>query len=210
MTITHTRVPLLFTIGHSDHETEHFLSLLVRHGITAVADVRSRPYSRFAPQYNRENLLEVLKNVTIGYVFLGRELGARRAEPEAYRGHQAKYELVRQLPAYNDGLNRLRKGWESQRIALLCAEKDPLTCHRTILVCRSLRSEPLEIFHILGDGSLEGAAAAETRLLGMMGLPASDLFRDQDELVQQAYDMQSERIAYVEQQESTPRGEQVS
>ena len=70
MMITQSRVPRLFTIGHSDHETEHFLSLLVRHGITAVADVRSQPYSRFAPQYNRENLLETLKNVTIGYLVI--------------------------------------------------------------------------------------------------------------------------------------------
>lgn len=200
----------IFTIGHSDHEIDHFLSLLTKHGITAVADVRSQPYSRFAPQYNRESLIESLKTLRISYVFLGRELGARRTEREAYREHQAKYDLVRRLPAYQDGLNRLRQGCESQSIALLCSEKDPLTCHRTILVCRSLRSEPLEIAHILGDGSLECAPEAEMRLLMMMGLPASDLFRDQNELIEQAYDMQSERIAYVEQSESPSRSETVS
>jgi len=209
MITPHTPPPRLFTIGHSDHEAQHFVSLLVEHRVTAVADVRSRPYSRFAPQFNRENLAATLKGLSVSYVFMGRELGARRDEPQAYSQRKAKYDLIRRLPAYNEGLNRLRKGWQTERIALLCSEKDPLTCHRTILVCRSLRSDPVEILHILGDGSLETMQQAESRLLRMMGLAAADLFRDHSELIEQAYDMQSERIAFVEQPESSSRTETV-
>ncbi len=201
--------PCLLTIGHSDYSLERFLSLLDQYKVTAIADVRSRPYSRFAPQFNRENLSGTLKAASVSYVFLGRELGARRAEKTAYRDGQAKYELVRQLPAYHDGLQRLRNGFAAQRVALMCAERDPLDCHRTILVCRSLRDE-IAIAHILDDGSLETTEQAETRLLRLVGLPPKDLFRQRRELVEQAYDLQSERIAYVERDDTARPEEAVS
>jgi len=190
--------PCLFTIGHSDHEISKFVSLLTRHGVDVVADVRSQPYSRFHSQFNRELLTSLLKQAGIQYVFLGRELGARRAERESYQGKQARYALIAQLPAFHEGLERLRRGLVTHRIALLCAEKDPLTCHRTILVCRHLRSEPINIEHILEDGSIETMEQAETRLLDAVGLHQKDLFMNRSELVEQAYELQSERIAYTE------------
>jgi len=202
-------MPRLFTIGHSDHELPEFLSLLSRHGINALADVRSMPYSRFNRQFNRESLAEALKRVSIDYIFLGRELGARRSERESYEGDRARYELIRRLPAFNDGLDRIRKGVVLRRVALLCAEKDPLTCHRMILVCRQLRTDPIEIAHILEDGSLETTEQAETRLLRVVGLPANDLFRDRRDLIEQAYDTQSERLAFTENKPSARRREAV-
>ena len=141
--------PCLFTIGHSDHDLAHFVSLLTRHGVEAIVDVRSQPYSRFHGQFNRETIAEALKRAGIEYLFLGRELGARRVERESYRKGQARYDLIRGLPAFVAGLNRLRQEASSRRICLMCAEKDPITCHRTILVCRQLRSEPIDIRHIL-------------------------------------------------------------
>lgn len=190
--------PCLFTVGHSDHEMPEFVSLLARHGVTAIADVRSQPYSRFNGQFNRETLAELLKRAGIQYVFLGRELGARRSERESYRGKQARYDLIARLPAFREGLDRLRKGLRTHRISLLCAEKDPLTCHRTILVCRHLRSEPIDIRHILEDGSIETTEQAETRLLDTVGLPPTHLFKDRSELIEHAYDLQGERIAFTE------------
>lgn len=190
--------PCLFTIGHSCHEITEFIALLGRHGVNAVADVRSQPYSRFHSQFNREALTESLQRAGIQYVFLGDELGARRSEPDSYQDNQARYDLIARIPAFHDGLGRLRRGVVSRRIALLCAEKDPITCHRMVLVCRHLRSEPVEIRHILADGSLESMDSAEARLLDAVGLPATDLFRSRAELIEEAYDLQAERIAYSE------------
>lgn len=187
----------LFTIGHSDHETPQFLALLARHGVRAIADVRSQPYSRFHSQFNGETLADSLKNSGIQYVFLGRELGARRAERECYVDGQACYNRISRLPAFHEGLERLRGGATSHRVAMMCAEKDPITCHRTILVCRHLRSDPIEIRHILDDGEIETNEQAELRLLELVGLPTTHLFLSRQDLVEQAYDLQGERIAYV-------------
>lgn len=199
--IIYPHKPTLFTIGHSDHELPEFMTRLSQHGINAIADVRSQPYSRFHSQFNREILAEALKRAGVHYVFLGKELGARRSERDSYRGKQAKYELISQLPAFLEGLDRLRKGLATHRVALLCAEKDPLTCHRTILVCRHMRTDPIDIAHVLDDGSLESTEQAETRLLDLVGLPPTHLFRTRSELIEEAYDLQSERIAYTESDE---------
>ena len=188
----------LFTIGHSDHDSRSFLALLTRHGVQAIADVRSHPYSRFHPQFNRETIAASLRTVGIQYVFLGRELGARRAERESYEGRTARYDRIVRLPAFQEGLQRIRRGATLHRIAMLCAEKDPITCHRTVLVCRHLRADALRIRHILEDGSLESPEQAEERMIAAVGLPDSHLFLDRAELVEQAYDLQGERIAYTE------------
>src|ERR1022692_3912904 len=75
----------IYTIGHSNSTTEHLLELLGQQGVTAIADVRSQPYSRFNPQFNREALASALKNSGLDYVFLGQELGARSEDPACYR-----------------------------------------------------------------------------------------------------------------------------
>jgi len=187
----------LFTIGHSTHPLEVFLALLRSHGVTAVADVRSSPFSRLKPQYNRDALGGALEAVGIRYVPLGLELGARRVEPECYEGGKARYELIAQAPLFRKGLDRVRRGIELFRVALLCAEKDPITCHRTVLVCRHLRGGAGPIHHILEDGTVESHANAETRLLSVCGLAQPDLFRCREDLIEQAYAIQGDRIAYV-------------
>ena len=187
----------LFTIGHSNHPLDNFLFLLRSHNVTAIADVRSSPFSRYNPQYNREALVDALEDAGIRYVFLGDELGARREEPDCYKGGKAKYDLIAQAPLFRQGLDRVRRGMESFRLALLCAEKDPLDCHRTILICRNLRGDVGSIHHILEDGALESHAEAELRLLTLCGLPQQDLFRTPGELIDDAYDIQGDKIAYV-------------
>lgn len=194
--------PVLFTVGHSNHEIERFIALLVRHEITAVADVRSSPYSQYTPQFNREILRQALESRGIRYVFLGDELGARRQERECYVSRQARYDRIVELPAFEAGLQRLRKGATQHRIAMMCSEKDPLTCHRTILVCRALRGQGLRITHILENGALEPHDALEERLLATIGLPTQTLFQDKAQLIEQAYDKQAEAIAYTEQAEA--------
>lgn len=187
----------LYTIGHSNHPVETFIELLQRHGVTAVADVRSSPYSRYNPQYNRENLKPVLARCGISYVYLGRELGPRSDDPACYDNGRVSYEKLAQTDLFRSGLDRLRKGLETHRVALLCAEKDPIVCHRMILICRALRSEPVVIRHILEDGSLETLQAAERRLMVQLKMRQMTLFdRTLDDLVLRAYARQAERIAH--------------
>ena len=189
---------LLFTVGHSNHELPRFLQLLAQHRITAIADVRSQPYSQFNPQFNRETLESVLAQHHLHYVFLGHELGARRAERECYVAGQARYDRIVSLPLFLQGIERLRRGIQTHRVALMCSEKDPLTCHRFILICRHLRGSSFGMVHILEDGALETHAAAEDRLLELLGLPSADLFHDKQHLIEEAYDQQARTIAFVE------------
>ena len=190
-------MPELFTIGHSTQSWEQFLGRLARHHIDAVGDVRSSPYSARLPQFNREILERALKSAGVHYVFLGDELGARRSERECYVDGIARYERIARTPAFLSGLDRVRKGVGRFRLALMCAEKDPLECHRTILVCRELRNE-FEIRHILGDGKFENHSDAESRLLAEERVPAEDFFISREELIARAYDRRGEKIAYRE------------
>jgi uncharacterized protein (DUF488 family) len=189
-------VNTLFTIGHSNHETIVLLHLLRTHAVQAVADVRSHPYSSRFPQFNAPVLERNLKESGLLYAFLGRELGARREEPCCYVDGQARYDLVAKTSAFAEGLDRVLKGLANYRLALLCAEKDPLTCHRTILVCRHLRSKGFPIQHILPDGSLESHEAAENRLLILLGKEQPSLFATREQLIEEAYDEQGRHIAF--------------
>ena len=195
---------VLFTLGHSNRELGEFVELLRQHAITAVGDVRSQPYSGRHPEFNARPLQTHLEQLGIRYVFLGDELGARRREPECYDAGQAKYELVARLPGFQRGLARIRKGVREHRIALVCAEKDPLACHRGILICRQLRGE-FEIRHILSREDVETHDQAESRLLEMFDLPSGDLFRSREELLADAYERQGAKIAYQETEAEAAR-----
>lgn len=187
----------LYTVGHSNHEIHRFMELLKMHEITAVADVRSSPYSKFNPQYNREPLQKTLKESGIAYVFLGVELGPRSEDPSCYVDGKVQYRRLAAAQSFRSGLNRLLTGMKTHRIALMCAEKDPITCHRMILVCRGLRLEPIEIGHILEDGRIEALRESEKRLLLELKMRQLRLFEKPEDLIQRAYDTQGARIAYV-------------
>jgi uncharacterized protein (DUF488 family) len=189
----------VFTIGHSNLEIGKFVALLKQYGIQAIADVRSSPYSQYNPQFNRELLQKSLPEHGIAYVFLGQELGARRSERECYLEGRADYALISQTPAFKRGIERVAQGAAKMRVALMCAEKDPIECHRCILVTPHLRQQGLQVLHILSDGSLEDHALTEKRLLQAFALENKELFRSQDEIVAEAYKKQGEKVAYHEE-----------
>ncbi len=191
---------LLYTIGYSTHSTDTLLGLLTRHDITAIADVRSSPYSRFNPQFNRENLRMDLKRLGIAYVFLGRELGARSEDPRCYIEGKVQYDRLARTELFQEGLRRIELGVSKRKIALMCAEKDPLTCHRSILICRHLPANDVGVQHILEDARLERHVDALTRLLRELGIAESELFRSRDELLTEAYLRRGEQIAYSQEQ----------
>jgi uncharacterized protein (DUF488 family) len=193
----------IYTIGHSTHTVEVMTHLLKRHGITAITDVRSQPYSKVNPQFNRETLLPVLKELGIGYVFLGRELGARSEDSSCYVNGRVQYDRLARSERFQQGLQRVIEGMDTYRIALMCAEKDPLRCHRAILIARHLVARNVEIQHILGSGQLESHEAMIARLLGEVGYPESDLFRSGDEIIAEAYRRRAQEIAYVDSDHRT-------
>ena len=201
----------LFTIGHSNHSPEKFVELLQIHGVTALADVRSAPYSRYLPHFNKSALQTYLQTSDIRYVFLGEELGARPNNPICYVEGKAIYERIAATESFQKGITRLLKGVENHRIALMCAEKDPITCHRAVLVCQHLTPFNLEIGHIHSNGELEFHENLEERILKLHGLQDSEpvnqlsLFQEdlvpilpRSERIRQAYLKQGEKIAYVE------------
>jgi uncharacterized protein (DUF488 family) len=183
----------IFTIGHSTHSQEHLIALLRRHGISAVCDVRSAPYSRVNPQFNREEINQALRTFGIRYVFLGRELGGRSEDPKCYERGKVSYERLAQTGSFKRGLERLQEGAKSYRLALMCAEKEPLECHRAILVARHLLPLGLAVHHIHADGRLESHLDALRRLATILNLPEHDMFHSREELI---YRRQEERIAF--------------
>lgn len=187
----------VFTVGHSNHPREQFINLLSLHGITVLCDVRSRPYSRFNPQFDYEELKRALPDYGIRYLFLGQELGARSDDPACYEGGKVQYERLARTELFQQGLARIQDGMSKGfRIALMCAEKEPLDCHRTILVARHLAALGVDVQHIHANGKLETQADALSRLTRMLNLAHEDLFRSPEELLADAYHRQGERIAY--------------
>jgi uncharacterized protein (DUF488 family) len=195
----------LFTIGHSTHTADKFVELLRRHEINALGDVRSSPFSAWTPQFNRTALEPALRKAGVQYVFLGDELGARRSEREVYVDGVARYERIAKLASFQGGLERVRAGARKFRLVLMCAEKDCLECHRTILVCRHLRRD-FQIGHIQEDGALEMHRDAETRLMKEEKIPQTDLFMSEADLIERAYDQRGMKIAYRETEEEVNDG----
>ena len=192
------REPKVLTIGHSTHSIEKFLSLIQAHGVTAVADVRSGPYSRRQPQFNRDPLRQTLEERGIGYAFCGQELGGRPADPLCYDEHgRVRYRRLAGTPLFRSGIDFIVRKARECRLALLCAEKEPLECHRTLLVARELVARGLPVLHVHADGHLETQAEALARLTATLKMPETDFFRSQEELIEEACTSQENRIAYV-------------
>jgi len=186
----------LFTIGYSSHSLDSFLGILKKYQISALADVRSSPYSQYKPDFNQETLKDFLKAHNIAYVFLGDYCGARVEDPSCYVNGKVDYGLVAESQKFKEGLERIKKGMAKFRISLMCAEKDPITCHRTILICRNLHSTGIKIKHILGSGKVEEHKDSEHRLMQLFNLNHTDLLRSEQQRLDDAYMRQGKKIAY--------------
>jgi uncharacterized protein (DUF488 family) len=189
--------PTVFTIGHSNHSSERFLALLRGADITAVADVRSIPRSRRWPQFSRGRIEHWLADAGIAYVFLGAELGGRPADPALLREGRPDYGLMAAAPSFRAGLERVLDGAGKYRIALMCAEREPLDCHRFLLVSRHLKERGVRLRHILADGSIEPQETTEARLLRQSGVEADSLFAELSpprDAIARAYDIRSGKV----------------
>ena len=154
MTVIETHV---LTVGHSNHPLETFVSLLRQHGVTTLADVRSAPFSRFNPQFNRKSLDAALQAHSIAYLFMGHALGGRPEDRSCYENGRVRYDRLARTPLYREGIDQVVETAGAERLALMCAEREPLDCHRTLLVGRGLAERGATVSHILADGTLEAS-----------------------------------------------------
>lgn len=193
---------VVLTIGHSNHSWEAFEALLRGAGVTAIADVRTSPWSKHTPQFSKTALSERLRQAGIAYVWLGDALGGRPGKPSLFRDGVANYERMAQESAFREGLDRVCSGAQSHRIALMCAEKHPLDCHRCLLVGRALAESGVQVGHILADGRIEPQAVTETQLLTAAGLDQDDIFESRAERLARAYRRRGQKVAFAEDNDS--------
>ncbi len=187
---------ILYTIGHSNHKAVEFLQRLKYYSITAVVDVRSSPFSRMNPQYNQNTLSTFLNENGIAYVFLGKELGARPEDPNCYIKDKVSFERLSASPTFKIGIDRIIKGLETYNIAIMCSEKEPLICHRSILISQYLAKLGVCILHIIANDQTESHEEATQRLLDELGMQSNELFRSQDEVINDALLKREQDIAY--------------
>ena len=186
----------IMTIGHSTHSFQKFAELLTMHRVNAVADVRSAPYSRMHHQFDREDLSDALKKEGIVYSFLGEELGGRPKDDACYEDGRVQYQYVANTQTFKRGIERVLAGSQRYRIALMCAEREPIECHRGLLIAPELEKSDVSVVHIHSDGTLETHAEAVQRLLDSFGLRKQSLFLSGSDLIEEAYTKQRERVAH--------------
>jgi uncharacterized protein (DUF488 family) len=192
----------IYTIGHSNHEIETFINLLKTAKIDMIVDVRSAPFSKMYPHFNRDNLESVLKDNKVGYLFLGDLIGGRSRNRSDYENGQVVYSRLASKDDYQATIKRVLDGSAKFQIALMCSEKEPLDCHRTLLVSQSLSDQGVEVDHIHADGKIESQSDVLSRLLRNYNLDAPDLFGVETERLQEALLKQEKKIAYSDEQMS--------
>jgi uncharacterized protein (DUF488 family) len=195
----------VLTIGHSTMPLEAFLSALDASGVTAVADVRSSPFSQRVPHFNREELEAALRGRGIKYVFLGKELGGRPRASDLYCDGVADYEKMARVPTFHKGLDRVIRGANEHVIALMCSEHNPLDCHRCLLVGRALANRHVPVGHILGGGRIAEQRDIEEALLNLSGNPTDDMFASREDRLAMAYRPRALAVAYREPRRDTDR-----
>ena len=177
---------------------EEFVRSLRSASVTAVADVRSAPFSRRNPQFNRDVLRDELRLDGIAYVFLGEELGGRPKERQYFCEGVADYEKMAKSSDFERGVLRVIEGSKQYRIALMCSEHDPLECHRCLLVGRALHERGAAVKHILSNQTVEDQADIERRLIQWSRQGGEDLFQNYEGRLAAAYRKRSSKVAYSE------------
>jgi uncharacterized protein (DUF488 family) len=194
----------LYTIGYAAFSNiESFISALKMNSIEVIADVRSIPKSGYRPEFAKNFLEKYLKDNNIKYVFLGDNCGARIDDPACYINGQASYDKIKETSIFKRGLERILNGLNKYTISLLCAEKDPIFCHRDILICRNLKPYGTNIQHIISEKIVELNLKTENRLLKQFNLDADDFFMSYEDRLNLAYDQQGNKIAYNLQSEES-------
>jgi uncharacterized protein (DUF488 family) len=186
----------LYTIGHSNDRIERFLELLSATAITLVADVRSVPFSRRYPWFSQSKLAPALEAQGIGYRAFGETLGGRPNDPALFRDGVADYPAVAKTSIFQAGLDAAIAASKGQRLCLMCAEREPLDCHRCLLVARAAAGRGLSVGHILGDASVEPHAATEDRLIVLTRVKPDLFIADRHTTLAEAYRKRAKTVAF--------------
>jgi uncharacterized protein (DUF488 family) len=196
----------LLSVGHSHHDLDAILVLLRGAGVTAIADVRSSPFSRRLPQFNRPSFAAALDRWGIAYIFLGDYLGGRPGADELYDVEgRVDYERVRATAEFREGLDRLVRGTDRFVVAMLCGEEDPLDCHRGLMITPALVEGGILPGHLRGDGRIESTVEMERRLLVETGVGEGEIgglfdalltLEDREALLAEAYRRMARKKAF--------------
>jgi uncharacterized protein (DUF488 family) len=185
----------VFTIGYAGLSKEGICKILHQHGIQAIADVRSSPYSKTFPDFGKDQMPKWLQENGVRYVYLGIELGPRSNSDKHYKEGQVQFDILSQTEAFQTGIRRLKNGSEKMRIAIMCAENDPMTCHRSLLVAEFGQEEGLRFSHILKNGSVETHEEMLKRAMKTLGI-APDMFLSEDACLKIAHQQLCKKYAY--------------
>lgn len=198
----------IYTIGHSTQSQESFINLLKKYNITCVVDVRSTPYSQYAVQFNENEIKAALESAGIVYIYMGKEFGARREDAELYDSdNKLNFKKTAQCYEFLSGIERIRKGAQKgYNIAFMCTEKDPIDCHRCILLGREFNAlDDFTVENILISGDLVSQDDIAIKLLEMYFPDRNQInileymynkIKTEDEYISEAYEKRAKEIAY--------------
>jgi len=196
----------IYTIGHSNYNRDYFMELLFKFKVNTIVDIRSVPFSKYVPHFNKDNIKSLLNNYGIHHVYMGEELGIIKDNNSLLsKDGYLDFEKVKETELFKNGIIRIRDGFsKGYTIAIMCTEKDPIDCHRSILIGRELHKQKYAIVHILTDGRTETHTQFEGRLLNMY-FPIKmqqDLFsiiepsENEAEILNKAYMLRNRDIGY--------------
>ncbi len=193
----------LYTIGHSTYPVEFFIERLKKNNVQFVIDVRSLPYSKYAPQYNSNSLKEVLKKQEVEYFHMGKAFGARQEDMKYYPNGYLDFELFRSTDIFIKGMKNVEIGLEKYNIALMCTEKNPIDCHRAIMVGRGFELDGVDIKHILYDGSVMSQSEFNNKLLdrffpdrGQLSIFDIGNEKSEEDYLKEAYSLRNKDIGF--------------
>jgi len=153
-----------YTIGHSNNSLEHLTKLLKENNVNVLLDVRSHPYSKFVPQFNRENLERESKRLGLKYRFAGDYLGGKPEDKSCYDGNEVNYDKIAEKDYYKKAIKRLIEISKETITAVLCSEENPHACHRHKLIAKTLLDMGVEVLHIRHNGKVEKAEIVDKQL----------------------------------------------
>ncbi|HEY3403581.1 MAG TPA: DUF488 domain-containing protein [Ohtaekwangia sp.] len=196
--------PVIYTIGHSIHQLDYFLELLQKYSVNCIVDVRSTAASRYNPQYNKKSLANFLADNKIRYMHFPEAFGARQIDPALLdENGQVDFEKVRRSQNFKKGVEQLREEVEKQSvISLMCAESDPLVCHRFSMISVALQRNGFDVIHIIKDKTTKSNTDLEYMLLNKYDkkIRKSDIFTPEisvDDQLKMAYRLINKEIGYL-------------
>jgi len=185
-----------FTIGHSNRTLNEFISLLNNLSINCVVDARSKPYSKYAKQFNKETIKKFLEDNKIYYIFMGNELGAKTENAKFLTKGEVDFNKLRESPDFKNGISRIIDGLNKKfNIAIMCSEKNPIDCHRFSLISKELKFRGIEVKHIISAGEIKTQEEIENEVVKNFEKNQLNIFGELDS-IDNAYEKITKKIRY--------------